>query len=187
MRMSKPGTGTRLAGRALPALVLAGCLALPAAAQTVQRMQYDDGAAYEGTFRNGVQHGHGSYTMPSGFRYEGEWIDGRIQGMGKATYPDGSIYEGHFTAGRPDGQGRINYAAGGSYEGAWKDGAITGQGVARYADGSVYEGGFTDAAHDGKGLLTPPRAIAMTATGAAASRRARPASPSPTAWSMRAA
>ena len=53
--------GTRL-------LVMAAAVGLAglAAAQDgeVQTKQYDDGGIYEGTFKDGLQHGTGTYTLP---------------------------------------------------------------------------------------------------------------------------
>jgi hypothetical protein len=68
---------------------IAFCLALlplPLAAQDAQVLtkQYDDGGVYEGTFRGGVQHGIGTYKLPNGYEYSGEWIDGEIKGQGVA-------------------------------------------------------------------------------------------------------
>ena len=58
--------------------------------------QYDDGGVYEGTFRDGLQHGEGTYRLPNGYEYSGNWEDGEIKGKGLATFPNGSIYEGSF-------------------------------------------------------------------------------------------
>ena len=54
------------------ALVLSALLS-PAFAQdnAVSTKQYDDGGIYKGTFRNGVQHGTGTYTLPNGYEYSG--------------------------------------------------------------------------------------------------------------------
>ena len=58
-----------------------------------------------------------------GFRFEGEYKDGRLQGLGTAYYPDGSVY----------------------YKGGFKDGVSHGIGTAYYLDGSVaYRGEFKD-------------------------------------------
>mgnify|MGYP006192000915 CR=1 FL=1 len=58
-------------------------LALPAQAQEgdIITKQYDDGSVYEGTFLNGRQHGMGTYRLPSGFTYAGEWVEGEITGV----------------------------------------------------------------------------------------------------------
>ena len=42
----------------------------------IQTKQYEDGGIYEGTFKNGLQHGSGTYTLPNGYEYSGEWRDG---------------------------------------------------------------------------------------------------------------
>jgi len=55
--------------------------------------QYDDGGMYEGTFKNGLQHGIGTYRLPNGYEYSGEWVDGEILGVGVAKFPNGSVYE----------------------------------------------------------------------------------------------
>ncbi|MGL5011849.1 MAG: 2-isopropylmalate synthase, partial [Paracoccaceae bacterium] len=78
-------------------LTLAATLFLAAAPLHAQdevvTKQYDDGSVYEGTFLNGLQHGTGTYTLPNGFSYTGDWSQGQIVGQGIARYPDGSVYE----------------------------------------------------------------------------------------------
>ena len=54
--------------------------------------QYDNGGIYEGEFRNGVQHGQGTYRLPNGYEYTGSWVDGEISGQGRAVFLDQSIY-----------------------------------------------------------------------------------------------
>ncbi len=95
---------------------------------TVITKQYDDGGVYQGTFRDGKQHGTGTYRLPNGYEYSGEWVDGEILGQGIARFPNGSVYEGAFAQGKPDGTGKITFADGGTYEGDWADGEITGIG-----------------------------------------------------------
>ena len=81
-----------------PLILCLGLLPFPALAQDgeVQSKQYDDGGVYEGTFKDGVQHGTGTYTLPNGYEYEGAWVDGEIKGKGVARFPNGSVYEGNF-------------------------------------------------------------------------------------------
>jgi len=109
--------------------------ALPAFAQDgdVQTKEYDDGGIYEGTFKDGLQDGTGTYKLPNGYEYTGQWEAGEIKGDGVARFPNGSVYEGTFARGKPDGFGKITFADGGTYEGEWEGGAIMGQGVALYA------------------------------------------------------
>lgn len=48
--------------------------------------QYDDGGIYEGTFQDGLQHGIGTYRLPNGYEYTGDWVEGEIKGDGVARY-----------------------------------------------------------------------------------------------------
>jgi hypothetical protein len=80
----------------------------------VETKQYDDGGIYEGTFKDGLQHGTGTYTLPNGYEYTGEWIAGEIKGRGVARFPNGSVYEGEFARGKPDGVGKIVFTDGGT-------------------------------------------------------------------------
>ena len=68
-------------GLGLGSLAIAALLATGAIAQEVVTKQYDDGGVYEGTFRDGKQHGTGTYRLPNGYVYNGEWIDGEIKGQ----------------------------------------------------------------------------------------------------------
>ena len=119
--------------RVWAAVTVAALLSLtpPAGAEgEVASKQYDDGSFYEGTFKDGVPHGSGTYRLPNGYEYTGDWVEGRIEGQGRATYPNGAVYEGRFKNGKPDGKGTIIYADGGTYEGDWLGGEITGSGRA---------------------------------------------------------
>ena len=49
-----------------------------------EMVQDDGGGIYEVTFRDGLQHGTGTYTLPNGYTYTGEWLDGEIRGQGVA-------------------------------------------------------------------------------------------------------
>ncbi len=152
--------------------------------------QYDNGGIYEGTFKDGLQHGEGTLRLPSGYEYTGSFIEGEIRGQGVARFPSGAVYEGSFVKGKPDGFGKITFADGGTYEGDWKDGAINGVGLRIYANGVKYEGSFRDAQHHGQGRMeAPPSGYVYEATGSPANRRARGgARPSPpTGQPMRAA
>ena len=68
--------------------VLAALMATGAFAQSdgeVITKQYDDGSVYEGTFKDGLQSGTGTYTLPNGYQYTGEWVAGEIKGKGTAV------------------------------------------------------------------------------------------------------
>ena len=46
----------------------------------------------------GKRHGFGVYTYLDGGRYEGEWVEDRIQGKGKSVYSNGNVYDGEEKA-----------------------------------------------------------------------------------------
>ena len=141
------------------ALFLALGLPLAAPAQDLSEVitrQYADGGIYEGTFLDGLQHGQGTYRLPNGFEYTGEWEHGQITGTGTARYPNGSVYEGQFEDGRPHGQGRMVFADGSSYDGHWDAGRIMGEGTRRYVTGVVYTGTFDDSQPHGRGIMERP-------------------------------
>ena len=144
--------GMKLAAAAI-CLAIAGNVAAQQDGEVVTK-QFDDGGVYEGTFRDGLRHGTGTYRLPNGYEYTGDWVEGEIRGEGVAQFPNGSVYEGQFASGKPEGVGHITFSDGGTYEGTWKDGKITGQGVAIYANGVRYEGSFRNALHHGRGVMT---------------------------------
>ena len=102
-------------------IVLAAGLALGgfgAAAQQageIVKKEYETGGIYEGTFKDGKQHGQGTYKLPNGYEYTGDWVEGEITGHGVARFPNGSVYEGEFAKGKPDGVGKITFSDGTSH------------------------------------------------------------------------
>lgn len=59
-----------------------------------------------------------AYRFSDGGRYEGDWINGRYEGIGRCEWSDGRIYEGE-----------------------WKTGMAHGVGVETYPDGSIRHSG----------------------------------------------
>lgn len=94
--------------RLLGASVALGAGVSVAVAQSgdVAVKQYDSGGVYEGEFKDGRQHGKGTFTLPGGYEYTGDWAEGKIQGVGVVKYPNGSVYEGEFMDGAPNGKAR---------------------------------------------------------------------------------
>ncbi len=82
-------------------LAAAAPFAAFAQSDAVVTKQYEDGGVYEGTYKDGKQHGQGTYRLPNGYEYSGEWVEGEIRGMGTARFPNGSVYEGEFARASP--------------------------------------------------------------------------------------
>ena len=70
---------------------------------------------------DGLRHGKGRLITPDGFRYEGNWKAGEIDGEGVATYANGDVYTGHFVMGKRQGTGVMRYATGEVAAGEWED------------------------------------------------------------------
>lgn len=86
------------------------------------------GWRYNGQWREGHMDGFGTLTYPDGWTYEGEWQEGRIIGTGTLTHPDGWQYTGEWRDGRMDGDGVLTYPDGWRYVGEWRDGKMHGKG-----------------------------------------------------------
>ena len=83
--------------------------------------------------------------MPNGAQYEGDTDElGQAHGRGKYTSPNEDLYEGDFVAGKMSGIGTMVDSEGNSYSGSWKDGLRSGRGVERSNNGDMYEGEFVE-------------------------------------------
>ncbi|XP_031421431.1 MORN repeat-containing protein 1 isoform X2 [Clupea harengus] len=111
--------------------------------------------SYIGEVKNQTRHGFGVYVYPNNFfRYEGEWKMGVKQGNGKVVMKDGSYYEGEFVNGEIEGNGVRYWAKTGStYSGQFSAGELHGFGVFQHGNGEKYEGEFAWGLREGHGLL----------------------------------
>ena len=67
------------------------------------------GCSYEGTFLDGMPHGHGVLEFANGLKYVGEWKNNEMTGQGVMTAPDGSvIHSGMWTEGEPDHEDEVD-------------------------------------------------------------------------------
>lgn len=120
------------------------------------RMEWANGAHYEGGFHEGVFSGTGRYVLPGGDVYQGEFRQGMMHGEGRLEMPDGTVYTGQFADDAFNGQGVMEGAGGYRYEGAFRDGNPHGEGELRYADGSLYEGEVAYGEPHGQGRFEEP-------------------------------
>ena len=77
-----------------------------------------------------------AYHYSSGNMYEGDWVDGKIEGVGTLTYTDGDRYVGSWSDGQMHGTGTYYYASGDIYEGEWRADKRHGGGTVTYMSGS---------------------------------------------------
>lgn len=93
-------------------------------------------------------------TMPDGYKYSGEWKDGKSSGNGIEIWPDGKKYTGEFKNDLPDGKGTYEYADGSTYIGELKEGKRNGKGNLDWSIGDAYVGEFKDDKPHGEGKFT---------------------------------
>ena len=58
---------------------------------------WKSGAKYEGTFMDGMKHGHGTHYKLDGDKYVGEWQFDSRSGRGFYYWHNGGYYEVHFS------------------------------------------------------------------------------------------
>ena len=117
---------------------------------------YDDGSTYEGEFKDGKVHGHGTYVWPDGTTYTGDFVDGLPEGTGTTTWPDGGTYTGDFVNGRLEGTGTHTLTSGTTYTGDFVNGRLEGTGTITWPDGTSYMGKFVDGRLEGAGTIAWP-------------------------------
>ena len=76
------------------------------------------------------------------YTYVGEFKDGKQHGQGTYAWTDGSKYVGEFKDGKHHGQGTYWYKKGSKYVGEWKDNNRHGQGTYTFPDGEKLIGEF---------------------------------------------
>lgn len=116
------------------------------------RMVYDDdGRTYEGEWRHGRWHGHGSAAFTNGDTYVGDYRFDQRHGKGKYCWKDGRMYDGDFREDRRQGKGFFHWPDGATYEGDFHQGKRHGKGKYKFVDGGYYEGGWSDGRYEGYG------------------------------------
>lgn len=100
-------------------------------------------------------------TTDDGFRYEGGWKGGEIDGEGVASYRNGDVYTGSFVAGKRQGKGVMRYASGQIAAGEWEDNRLARPvpgGEIVNPDGSIGEENATPDLPDDAGAAPAPDA-----------------------------
>jgi len=103
--------------------------------------------------------GQGTLTSPDGFKYVGDWKNGKPHGEGIMTFPEGEQYAGEFKEGEPHGQGTFTSPDEEQYAGESKNrgehkGAIST--MTYTVAGLKYVGEWENGKPHGQGTLTSP-------------------------------
>ena len=122
-------------------------------------MIFDNGAKYEGQWKNDKKNGKGVFTSSHyydcenfvGMKYEGEFKDDKFDGYGITTYTNGDRYEGEWKNNKQYGSGTVTYFNGEKYEGEWKEGMFDGIGTFFLKNGERFEGRFKNNKYNGYG------------------------------------
>lgn len=93
------------------------------------RKEYPNSDSYDGSWREGLQDGSGSYTWSNGNRFIGNWKKGKMSGRGVMSWGNGDLFNGFWLNGLRHGSGVYKYADGGFYFGTWSRGLKDGTGV----------------------------------------------------------
>lgn len=113
----------------------------------------DQKTYYEGFYVNGKKEGVGKMQYANGDCYSGRWFQSARHERGKYTWKDGSYYAGEWKENKRDGTGVMCYSNGDKYDGEWKNDSFSGQGVYEWPDGRKYEGKFEKGLFHGHGKM----------------------------------
>lgn len=80
-------------------------------------------------------------NYPNGDNFEGNLVNGIIEGRGVYVYANGNRYEGEFLNGKPHGSGLFIGADDARFEGIFENGTLK-NGTVVFPDGNRYEGEF---------------------------------------------
>ena len=137
---------------------------------------YQDGSRFRGYKLDGNKHGKGVLLLSNGSRYEGDWKNDVMSGLGKLYYSSGSLaYEGGFKDNKVHGKGIMhnermndlennfeakinfeNFSKVGenwiSFEGIFQNDMKNGIGKWHFSNGDVFIGEFKSDKVEGKGM-----------------------------------
>jgi len=96
-------------------------------------LQYSEGDhlnrdKYDGNMVQGVMEGHGNLFWLDGSLYSGQFVNNSKQGEGTLFYSNGDIFAGHWNQEKKTGEGRYMFAKGGEFKGGFQAGLQEGDG-----------------------------------------------------------
>ena len=110
---------------------------------------------YEGEYLNGLSHGEGKALYSNGDTYQGQWVEGKKQGIGTYFYNYfRAQYHGDWFNDEKNGFGILKFSNGDEVEGLWENGSPSGENVVmNYSNGCNYQGSVYRGLRHGKGKM----------------------------------
>jgi hypothetical protein len=127
----------------------------------LDRKRYQEGThlyfgnwRYFGDLVGGKQEGSGRTSWKDGKFYSGEFKNDSHHGKGIYVFPTGGVNDGNYENGKRNGMGvAFNIRQKWRYEGQHKDDKRHGSGIFHHEDGTIYIGGFENGKRHGFGSL----------------------------------
>ena len=132
------------------------CLKIILAVASLKYLQDSQKEIYTGEVVNGLPDGSGIFYGLDGYKYEGNWKNGKQHGFGKQSFAHNDeyerlSYEGFFEIGVRSGNGTLKWEGGEKYEGA--ENVRSGFGIDYYSYGTKYIGNWENDKEHGDGIL----------------------------------
>jgi hypothetical protein len=86
----------------------------------IEELVLENDDKYVGQVKDGLMHGKGVLTEPSGIKYKGEFFNGSKHGQGTILFTDGSKFEGGFFNNKKNGVGLSTFINGSTVHSRWK-------------------------------------------------------------------
>ncbi|CAD8089097.1 unnamed protein product [Paramecium sonneborni] len=118
-----------------------------------KKLEFPNGAIYQGQVLDGKRHGKGIYTWKDGTKYEGQFENDQINGYGIMEFADSRKYRGEWVNGEMEGFGQFVWPNLEEYKGFYKQSKRHGFGVFKYKSGIRYFGEFVNGLNHGAAVL----------------------------------
>lgn len=125
-------------------------------------LRMDDGAVYNGQWKQGLFHGEGVLATVEGDLFHGSWRDGKQDGWAVTCWSDGRVYQGPYRLGKRHGRdAAMTWPYGAHYRGDFVEDRRNGPGTYVYADGRCYKGQYKDDRPHGYGIMTASDGVVL--------------------------
>lgn len=125
---------------------------------------------YLGSEKDGKMDGSGTLLYSNGNKYIGQFVSNKIEGKGIKTIKNSNdnelvgVYEGEFINGELEGYGVFKGNDGIMYCGNYKNSKRNGKGIYTFSNGDIYEGFFVNNHFNGVGTLKRKNGCNFTGT-----------------------